>query len=287
MKNTHSTKSVYMLGTISILFSILKTSLLSQCLTDSTNLLVFEFEEHTYEIVKESLNWVDAAACAVERGGYLTEINSQAEQDSIYNAILLADIDTYRTIAPDGGGASYIWIGANDFAVNEEWIWDGNNDGIGVQFWQGDWNGFSVDSLYNNWGGEPDIQDAAAIALTNWIYGDAGEWNDVYSTNELYYIIERDTIIETDSNDTTNRPTNQKIVTVSPNPANTSISINFNVSLLAQIRDVIVTDLHGKTINIIKTNFNNIDISHLPNGIHFIQTNLNNNHSIVEKLVKN
>jgi hypothetical protein len=56
--------------------------------------------------------WADAAACAVERGGYLTEISSQAEQDTIYQSIVNgAGVPSYYTTVADGGGIVYIWIG--------------------------------------------------------------------------------------------------------------------------------------------------------------------------------
>lgn len=48
----------------------------------------FTYEGHTYEIIKSLKSWADAAACAVERGGYLVEISSQAEQDTVYQYIV-------------------------------------------------------------------------------------------------------------------------------------------------------------------------------------------------------
>ena len=64
-----------------------------------------------------------------------------------------AGINTNNTIAPDGGGAAYVWIGGNNITDEGTWVWDGNNDGEGIQFWEGDYNGTPVDDLYNNWGG--------------------------------------------------------------------------------------------------------------------------------------
>ena len=54
----------------------------SQCVTDSNNIYAFTYNGDNYEIIKENLNWVDAANCALTRGGFLAEINSQQEQDN-------------------------------------------------------------------------------------------------------------------------------------------------------------------------------------------------------------
>jgi hypothetical protein len=108
-----------------------------QCATTS-NIYAFNYNSKTYEVVKENKSWVDAASCAVERGGILTEINDLAEQSAIFGALdNNANITTNNTIAPDGGGA-YVWIGGNDIATEGNWVWDGNNDGTSTQFWQGD-----------------------------------------------------------------------------------------------------------------------------------------------------
>ncbi len=151
-----------------------------------------------YEIVQTNMNWINAADFASSRGGYLAEINGADEQDAIFGALRNAGIDNRNTVAPDGGGASYIWLGGNDLATEGEWIWDGDNDDDGMQFWMGSFNGTPVDDLYNNWspGAEPDNfgtgQNVLAIALTDWPFGSAGQWNDIFRTNELYFIIEFD-----------------------------------------------------------------------------------------------
>ena len=58
-------------------------------------------EAKVYEIVKENKTWIEAVACAVERGGILTEIDSQAEQDTIWSALGTAGITNANTVAPD------------------------------------------------------------------------------------------------------------------------------------------------------------------------------------------
>lgn len=154
----------------------------------------FSFNGQDYEIVLSNMSWVNAAAFAVSRGGFLAEINGADEQDAVFGALTEASISIENTVAPDGGGASYVWIGGNDLATEGEWLWDGNNDNIGTQFWMGLSDGTAVGSLYNNWGNEPDDfgsgQDGLGIALTDWPLGVAGQWNDIDHTNELYFVIE-------------------------------------------------------------------------------------------------
>ena len=165
-----------------------------QCANDA-NIYTFVHEGNTYEVVRENQTWTDAAACAVERGGKLAEINDQQEQDTLFAELNSnASIVIGNTVAPDGGGASYVWIGGNDIASEGAWIWDGINSGSGSQFWQGQFDGSAVGGLFNNWGNEPDDfgagQDGLGFALTDWPLGVAGQWNDVAETNTLFYVIE-------------------------------------------------------------------------------------------------
>ena len=49
----------------------------------------------------------------------------------LFAAINAAGITAANTVAADGGGGAYLWIG-NDFAVEGNWVWDGDNDLINV-----------------------------------------------------------------------------------------------------------------------------------------------------------
>lgn len=181
------------------------------------NAAVYTFQagNKTYQIVDQKLNYASAAQYAVQRGGYLAEIESSTEQTAVYNA-LVSKVNSTYTVVQDGGGIAYVWIGANDLNTEGTWIWDGNNDGTGINFWIGEGTntsgtGYSVEGRYQNWGGnlsagapkEPDNygtgQDAAAIALATWPdappqykIGDAGEWNDIAASNTLYFVVEYD-----------------------------------------------------------------------------------------------
>jgi len=44
----------------------------AQC-ADQQNVFAFTYNGKAYEIIKENKTWLNAAACAVSRGGYLAE----------------------------------------------------------------------------------------------------------------------------------------------------------------------------------------------------------------------
>lgn len=157
----------------------------------------FAIGDKKYEIILINKTWVEAAKVAKARGGYLAEIGSAEEQKGVYNALKEASIKKSATVAPDGGNASYVWLGGNDIAEEGRWIWDGENakDG-GVHFWQGKKDGKAIEGRYVNWGKEPDDfgsgQDALGLALTSWPLGVAGQWNDVSEANRLFFVVEYD-----------------------------------------------------------------------------------------------
>jgi hypothetical protein len=227
---------------ISLLALSATTHLHAQGCADTSNIYKFSYHGKHYEIVKEMKTWDSAAACAVRRGGYLVQINSQQEQDSIYYAITHgAAISSAYTTVIDGGGIAYVWIGATDKHMEGKWLWDGNNDTIGINFWNGQGTagaggGSAVAGAYIHWGGttagtpnEPDnymgVQNSAAIGLASWPYGIAGEWNDINANNTLYYVIEYD--ITTAINDL-QTPTSINEVILYPNPAINIVNIRNN-----------------------------------------------------------
>ena len=102
----------------------------SQCVNPN-NVYNFSCNGKSYEIIKENKTWTDAAACAIERGGTLAEINDEIEQNSIMTEINNAGIN----FLPGSNDPQFMWIGGNEFSGEGNWIWDGNNDSIGVVFW--------------------------------------------------------------------------------------------------------------------------------------------------------
>ena len=181
---------------------------LAQC-ANANNIYSFTTNGKRYELVKENRNWFSAVTCAVSRGGYLAHIENAAENTALLTELSsqAAGITLSQTLANDGGGGSYIWLGANDIASGNSWVWNGDNSGTSTLFWQGRQNGTSVGGAYQNWGvdfqgqqTEPDnsmMPDALGFALTQWpaigpSLGSAGMWNDLNFANTLYYLIEFD-----------------------------------------------------------------------------------------------
>ncbi|MCX7735387.1 MAG: T9SS type A sorting domain-containing protein [Candidatus Kapabacteria bacterium] len=259
----------------------------SQCANQS-NIYTFKYGNKTYEVVKELKSWSEAADCAVERGGYLAEINDENEQSAIYNGIIAAGISSTYVSVMDGGSIAYVWIGATDKQTEGSWLWDGNNDGIGINFWNGQGkagtgNGEPVASNYNNWGKsngtgeimEPDDfnknQDAAAIALAGWpasttFLGVAGQWNDININNVLYFVIEYNSSVGVDE---INNKNNIKIY---PNPCNKILNVDTNRNLSGIKYQVY--DCTGKLmITDTFENSNTINTIHLNSGIYCLRFN--------------
>ncbi len=265
-----------------IIFTMNDNTAKAQCASPS-NIYSFVYNGNTYEIIRENKTWVDAASCAVERGGYLTEINDVSEQNAIYSELNTnASIIVDNTIAPDGGGGSYVWLGANDFLEEGAWVWDGNNENDGIQFWQGTASGNPVGGLYSNWGNEPDDwngQDALAISLNGWPLGAASQWNDVDHTNELYFVIEYYGIVGIEEIDS-------KEIHVYPNPSQDKIHIENKSEV--NITNIIITNLLGKEVKklaIKNSSKQTIDISELNKGIYFVNFMDNNRHVTSEKII--
>ena len=256
---------------VTLIFLLAPAFLVAQTCADTGNIYHFSYHGKKYEIVKEKKSWDSAAACAVWRGGYLAQINNQAEQDSIYFAITHgASIPSIYTTVADGGGIAYIWIGATDKHTEGTWLWDGNNDNIGNNFWNGQGaagagTGGAVGGAYNHWGGtssgganEPDnyagTQNAAAIGLSAWPYGVAGEWNDINASNNLYYIIEYDSSSVVQNINTVG----DERITLYPNPARNLINIIFtnsgeyihSATLYNQAGEIVLIETYNNATNI-------------------------------------
>ena len=224
-------------------------------------------------------------SCAVERGGILTEINDVAEQNAIYTELNTnAGITVNNTVAPDGGGGSYVWIGGNDLSIEGNWVWDGNNDNNSTQFWMGTSTGNPVGGLYNNWGNEPDDfggQDALGLSLNGWPLGSAGQWNDVDHTNTLYYVVEHPTVLSTGDIDFNNK------IKLFPNPVVDFVTVETNG---IDVREIVILNSLGQTLRTINMRGNltseKIDLSYLKSGIYFIRISSKNGKSTIKKIIK-
>ncbi|TAI48604.1 DUF5018 domain-containing protein [Flagellimonas allohymeniacidonis] len=155
------------------------------------NVYAFTVGGKSYELIREERTWADAAAFAVSRGGYLIEINDLAENQGVFVEILTNGNFVFENLQ-----RAAVWMGGNDFETEGVWILDGDNDGSGPQFWEGDFNGMAVGGLFNNWGREPDggeAQNALSMVLRDTPINNAGQWNDLDEVDDrLYFVIEFD-----------------------------------------------------------------------------------------------
>jgi len=282
-------KSLYVLTLVFNTFFFGSICIAQPC-ADPSNIYSFSYNGTSYEVVKEMKTWVQAAACAVEQGGYLVQIDDQGEQDAVYDAIINgAGVPVNYTVVPDGGGVAYIWIGATDKVTEGTWLWDGNDDGSGVNFWNGvgtagGGGGSAVGGAYVNWGGastgvfkEPDDfgsgQDAAAIALAGWPSGSgslgiAGEWNDLSLSNSIYFVIELDNtgVIEKVKNP----------LKIFPNPARDQLTIQTNQPgnliesiIIFNTQGVEIFDQQGETDQTVIVN-----TTSFPSGIYLLSARM-------------
>lgn len=264
----------------------------SQC-ANSSNIYSFVYDGKTYEVIRENKTWSDAAACALERGGVLAEINDAAEQNAIFMELNSnAGIATTNTVAPDGGNGSYVWIGGNDIAVERDWIWDGDNQGTTTPFWSGGpLTGNPIAGRYNNFGNvsgaqtEPDDfgtpgQDALAISLNGWPLGETGQWNDVSDTNSLYFIVEYPTVLSTKDIEL------EKKVKLYPNPVRENLTIETPTELLEKVTIFNALGKKVKSIDFTKTSSRKVDFSTLGNGVYFIRLKSLDGNSILRKIIK-
>jgi len=260
--------------------------------TDTTALYTFAFNSQNYAIVKDAKDYTNAFLCANELGGYLANINSQEEQDAIWAEIANANITNANTVAPDGGGASYLWIGGTDYLTEGDWQWVGP-DAETTLFWQGTASGSAVGGLYNNWGNEPDDymgqQDGLGFALTDWPIGTAGQWNDLNIANSLYFIVEFGTDTTSGNQgggtgggtDSTITITSYDLQTalIYPNPSSTYFRI-----VRDDIKDISIINALGQEVHHEVSPSEMVRISHLPAGIYYVKLLTNENKYLINKL---
>ena len=144
-----------------------------------------------YSYIAEKKSFVDAEEYAKEAGGHIVTINTVNENQLIYALVRSKLSDETRTQlgqANDGGGSTYVWLGATDRVTEGLWIWITDE---------------AFD--YTNWGNaEPDDfdgQDGSAMGLEDWPFGAsssqrfgaASEWNDIDLENRLTFVIEYQT----------------------------------------------------------------------------------------------
>ena len=205
------------------------------------------------------------------------------ENTAVFNAATLdAGITISSTVAPDGGGASYLWLGGTDRLAEGTWIWDGTDSGSGDQFWEGtsaSTGGTSVGGLYNNWGDEPDDfgsgQDGLGLAITDWPLGTAGQWNDVATSNSLYYVIE---YIDQSSIDENNRGSFK----IFPNPTNDQIQFQFTEGVI--FKKAVIYSVDGKVV--LESSSPQVDVRNLESGTYRVMILFEDGKTSTETFVK-
>ena len=144
------------------------------------------YNSHTYAITSSAMNFANAKIQAIALGGYLTTINTKAE-------------NTFLTTEFYGTYGTAIWIGANDIETEGTWIWDNGTTSGDNGLTDTICNAPSGDCQPSNatwadgsrkWNnGEPNNagnEDCANITRSD------GTWNDLRCTRTLYGIIEFD-----------------------------------------------------------------------------------------------
>ncbi len=127
---------------------------------------------HCYKLT-EPMTWEEGRILAQSLDAHLVSIEDASENTWIYH--------TFGVV----GGSFY--IGANDKAVEGQWVWDGS----GVNFWNGAASGAAVSGRYANWnGGEPN--DSGGNEDCGQFYASGGGWNDLNGTSALRSLMERD-----------------------------------------------------------------------------------------------
>jgi len=145
------------------------------------------YNTHTYAITSSAMSYADAKAAAAALGGYLTTVNTKAENTFLTNEFYAAY------------GNSALWIGANDIAAEATWIWDNGTTSGDDNLTDTICNAPSGDCQPSNatwadgsrkWNtNEPNNagnEDCANITRSD------GTWNDLRCNRNQYGIIEFD-----------------------------------------------------------------------------------------------
>jgi len=157
--------------------------------------LTWTFQGSTYELHKTPKSLNAAAQAAAIDGRYLAEINSEEENNAIFQQVssLISTEEFASTTSRDGGGAAYVWIGGSDQDSEGNWQWINSRQTISLS--RSEWGS-------GKRGSEPDggtFQNGLGLGLENWPrgsssgtgFGDAGSWNDINTSSALFYVTEQ------------------------------------------------------------------------------------------------
>ena len=135
------------------------------------------FNGHTYALTSAAMTWAQAKVIATALGGYLTTINTKAENDWLTTRFRIQHNAT-------------LWIGANDIATTNTWVWDnGTTSGDSGLTDDLSSNATWADDSTRKWeSGEPNHSGGSC----GYIWQTSGTWDDVACTATRYAIIEFD-----------------------------------------------------------------------------------------------
>jgi hypothetical protein len=129
------------------------------------------YELFTYDAGSDR-SWLVAAGFAADRGGWLADILSPAE-----NQVLVDAFGPTMLAEPH----AFAWIGGTDAAAEQTWLWDAGPD-AGLVFWQGPPGAGAVPGVYSNFlGSEPNNagpDNYAGILLGAFVSLPVGVWID-------------------------------------------------------------------------------------------------------------
>ena len=147
-----------------------------------------------YKIIREAVTWSQAVENSIIFGGHLAQFETDLELKYFWDVFSSSEFykNLYKeveTSASEEGGAKYVWLGANDAITEGTWQWiQDEGDGVELRTDNSRWRD-------TNFG---ENKDSLALALEDWqdseneeILGNAGQWNDLNSNNNLlYYLVE-------------------------------------------------------------------------------------------------
>jgi len=206
---------------------------------------------HGYGLDVSNMTWGQARDSAVNAGGYLAEINDASENEFIKTILVdplsgLAEDFSFNypdrslsflysnTVAPDGGGAAYVWIGGTDAGNEGNWTWDNSKTPISTS--RAEWGSGILGSEPDNNNG---TQHHLGFGLEDWPagrygdpgFGEFGQWNDINESNLLHSIVEFDFLVDESSG-----PDQDSISTASVNTT-TPVNIGFVEGKIYRLRN--------------------------------------------------
>jgi PKD repeat protein len=148
---------------------------------------------HVYYLLTQQ-NWADSESEAVSLGGHLVTVSDQAENDWIH-----------QTFSKFGGQSRFLWLGLNDQATENQWVWVSGET-----------------PTYRHWAlGEPNDVNGEDCALL--IGGsETGEWADMSCVWTSWNNLPIQGVVEAFSS------VSLSSFTVSPNAGSPPLAVVFN-----------------------------------------------------------